>query len=156
MNDDIAILPKDKIRLDENGNARLRLGWVVYEELGYFEDAHTVIDLRIDKKYRKLVPHWVCKTGFREDLVEEWHPFCLCYDCAYKLGWNGESYCVGQPKLAKDYTCDCCDKILTQEKSDQFSWNQSMALGLEKITYQDILKIKKGMKINETPYSSNN
>jgi hypothetical protein len=26
MNDDIAILPKDKIRLDENGNARLRLG----------------------------------------------------------------------------------------------------------------------------------
>ena len=90
ITNEITILNAQDPPLDENGNPKLRLGWVVYEELGYFEDAHTVIDLRIDKKYRKLVPHWVCKTGFREDLLEEWHPFCLCYDCAYKLGWNGK------------------------------------------------------------------
>jgi len=60
---------------------------------------------------------------------EEWHPFCLCYDCAYKLGWNGESYCVGQPKLSKEHFCDCCDKKLIHEISDQYSWNTALALG---------------------------
>lgn len=155
-NNQISILPPDVPRLDENGDQKLRLGWVVYEELGYWEDATTVIDLRTDKRYTKLTPHWVIKNGFREDLVEEWHPFCLCYDCAYKLNWDGVSYAVGQPKLSKEHICDCCDKKLIHEPSDQFSWNQAIALGLEKTTYQDILKIKKGMKINETDYSSNN
>jgi hypothetical protein len=120
----------------------LKVGWVVHEEVGYYETSSTVIDLRTNKKYTKLAPHWVIKNGFREDLVEEWHPFCLCYECAYKLGWNGMSYCVGQPKFRKEYKCDCCDKKLFHE-SGRFSWNQSYALGLDNITYADILNVQK-------------
>jgi len=135
------ILPDENLQIIDNAKT-LHLNWTVYEELGYYETAATVVDLRTNKKYTKLTPHWVVQNGFREDLVEEWHPFCLCYDCAYKLGWNGESYCVGQPNLQKEYNCDCCEKTLTKEKGTKYSWGQAIALGLEKMTYEDILKVK--------------
>lgn len=133
---DITILPED-------GSPKLRLGWVVYEELGFWESETEVIDLRTNQRYTKLKPFWVFIDGFKDDLLEEWHPFCLCFDCARKLGWNGESYCVGQPKLRKEYNCDCCEKALTHEKSDSYTWKQALAMGLEKTTWSQILDARK-------------
>ena len=75
-------------------------------------------------------------------LKEEWHPFCLCYECGYKLGWNGESFCVGQPKFRPQYFCDCCEKELKHEDSKSYTWKQAYAMGLENITWEDIEKVR--------------
>jgi hypothetical protein len=57
---------------------------------------------------------------------------CCCYNCAYKLGWNGEKFCAGQPQfLLKLNTLHCikCNKELKLEK-ETYTWQSLMAMGL--------------------------
>ena len=77
---------------------------------------------------------------------EDRNPYTLCYDCAYKLGWNGEKYCCSQPQLRSEYLCDCCEKTLIREKNP-YTWQSTFAMMLTHLTYEDVQKVKADIKL---------